>query len=206
MNFVLGAIFIFAGKKIFWLFVASLGFLYGVLLSANIFWGQTEWQTLVIALAFGLLGLVLALFLQKLAVAFSGFIAGGYIFLSLCNMFGWHIGQWQWVLLIAGGIIGSGLFILLFNPALIVFSSFIGAMLIVKNLPVTALIQNIMFTALFMASLSYSVNEKIKSTRKPDFLSSRGNTMVRLTKLSILSARDEKLSFSDSLIISANLS
>jgi len=159
MNIILGAIFIFAGRKIFWLFVASLGFLFGVSLSANIFWGQTEWLTFVFSLVLGLLGLALALFLQKLAVAFSGFVSGGYIFLSLCNIFGWHLGQWQWVFFIVSSIIVSGLFMLLFNPALIVFSSFIGAMLIAQYLPVSALIQNILFTALFIIGIFAQSNQ-----------------------------------------------
>lgn len=153
MNIILGVIFLVAGRKIFWLFVASLGFLFGFLLSSNMQLGLSNLQTFVISLVFGLIGLFLAVFLQNLAVAFSGFIAGGYIFLSLSRIYGWQMGGGQWAFIIASGIIGSILFMILFNPALTVFSSFIGAMLIVQHLAVTAVIQNILFTVLFIIGI-----------------------------------------------------
>ncbi len=159
MNIILGTIFLLAGRKIFWLFIASLGFLFGFLFLGTTFLGQADWKAFIIPLIFGLLGLVFALFLQKLAIVFSGFIAGGYIFLSLCNMFGREIGQWRWIFFIASGIAASCLFMILFNPALIVFSSFIGAMLIVQQLPFISVTKSILFTALFIFGILAQSNQ-----------------------------------------------
>ena len=89
INILLGIIFLIVGQKIFWLFIACLGFLFGFEFAATFFAGQVYWKTFLISVICGLLGLVSALFLQELAIIVTGFIAGGYLFLSLWNLLGW---------------------------------------------------------------------------------------------------------------------
>ena len=96
MDIFIGIVFLIAGQRIFWLFIASLGFLFGFEFAATFLVGQAYWKTFLISLICGLVGLVSALFLQELAIIVTGFIAGGYIFLSLWHLLGWTMNEWWW--------------------------------------------------------------------------------------------------------------
>ena len=86
--------------------------------------------TLLVALAFGVLGALLALFLQKIAIAVLGFLAGGKLASAIAVAFFVHYAQYSTIIFVVGGIIGAILLLAVFDWALIVVSSFIGAYLI----------------------------------------------------------------------------
>jgi len=121
------------GRKLFWLFVGLIGFVSGVHLATRFFPGQPEWMVLAIALMAGVLGALLALFLQWLAIGLAGFFAGGYIVVRLLYVSGLTTGGMYWVLFLIGGIIGLILVIVLFDWALIILSSLAGAGLITES-------------------------------------------------------------------------
>jgi hypothetical protein len=85
---------------------------------------------LLIALAFGLLGALLALFLQKIAIAVLGFLAGGKLAAAIAAAFFVQYAQYSTIIFVIGGIIGAILLLAVFGWALIIVSSFIGAYLI----------------------------------------------------------------------------
>jgi hypothetical protein len=85
---------------------------------------------LLIALVLGVLGALLALFLQKVAIAVLGFFAGGKLATAIAAAFFVHYAQYSTIIFVIGGIIGAILLLALFGWALIVVSSFIGAYLI----------------------------------------------------------------------------
>ncbi len=85
---------------------------------------------LLVALVFGLLGALLALFLQKVAIAVLGFLAGGKLASAIAAAFFVQYAHYSTIIFIVGGIIGAILLIAVFGWALIVVSSFIGAYLI----------------------------------------------------------------------------
>jgi len=149
ITLLIGIIFLIAGQKIFWLFIASLGFLFGFEFAATFLAGQEYWKTFLISVICGLVGLVCALFLQELAIIVTGFIAGGYIFLSLWNLSGWRINEWWWLFFVVSGISVSVLLAIFFNPVLIVLSSCIGAMLIIQAFPFTPVMKIALFLILF---------------------------------------------------------
>ena len=153
INIVIGIIFLIVGQRLFWLFIASLGFLFGFEFAATFFAGQAHWKTFLISVICGLLGLVGALFLQELAIIVTGFIAGGYIFLSLWQLLGWRINEWWWLLFVVSGITVSILLAIFFNPVLIVLTSFIGALLIIQALPFTPGMKILLFVILFAAGI-----------------------------------------------------
>jgi len=153
INILIGIIFLIAGQKIFWFFIASLGFLFGFEFAATFFAGQAFWKTFFISVSCGLLGLVCALFLQELAIIITGFIAGGYIFLSLGNLLGWRVNEWWWLFFVASGITVSVLLAIFFNPVLIVLTSFIGALLIIQAVPFTPEMKILMFVILVASGI-----------------------------------------------------
>jgi hypothetical protein len=127
---LLGGLLLVAGRRLFWIFVGAAGFLLGTEVAARMASGTAEWVVLVIALAFGLAGLVLSLIVQKLAIVMAGLVMGSYVVhrLLLTLQPGWA--EWEWAALLAGGILGALLVLLLFDWALIVLSSLVGAALI----------------------------------------------------------------------------
>ena len=85
---------------------------------------------LLIALIFGVLGALLALFLQKVAIAVLGFLAGGKLVTAIAASFFVHYAQYSTIIFVIGGVVGAILLLAVFGWALIVVSSFIGAYLI----------------------------------------------------------------------------
>jgi hypothetical protein len=127
---LIGIAILFFGRKLFWLCVAAAGFAVGVQIAPLLVNEQSSVLALIIALVFGLLGALLAIFLQKIAIAVLGFLAGGKLATAIAASFFVHYAQYSTVIFVVGGIIGAILLLALFGWALIVVSSFIGAYLI----------------------------------------------------------------------------
>ncbi len=134
LKILAGVALLIVGRRLFWLFVGVIGFVWGVRIASHFFPGQPEWMILAMALMAGVLGALLALLLQWLAIGLAGFSVGAYIVLRLLHLSGWKTGGIEWVLLLIGGILGALLIILLFDWALIILSSLAGAGLITESL------------------------------------------------------------------------
>ncbi len=129
---IVGAVALITGRRLYWFFVAAAGFVAGLTLANRFFQGESELLIIVIALAAGLIGAVLALFLQRVAVAVAGFILTGYVLTALLELFSLSFGQLDWIVYIVAGVFGAVLVSLLFDWALIVLSSLAGGVLIVQ--------------------------------------------------------------------------
>jgi hypothetical protein len=127
---LIGVIVLFFGRKLFWLCVAAVGFALGVEVAPQLVHEPSPLLALVIALFLGVVGALLALFLQKVAIAVLGFLAGGYLANAIAAAFFVQYAHYSPVIFVAGGIIGAILLLVLFDWALIVVSSLIGAHLI----------------------------------------------------------------------------
>src|SRR5262249_25639107 len=127
---LIGIVILFFGRKLFWLCVAAVGFAVGVEIAPQLVHEPSSLLALVVALFFGVLGALLALFLQKIAIAVLGFLAGGKLASAIAAAFFVHYAQYSTIIFIVGGVIGAILLLVLFDWALIVVSSFIGAYLI----------------------------------------------------------------------------
>jgi hypothetical protein len=138
---LIGLVILFFGRKLFWLCVAAVGFAAGVELAPLIVREPTTLTALSFALVLGFLGALLAMFLQKIAIAVVGFVAGGKLANAIAATFFLHYAQHTGVIFLIGGIVGALLLLSLFDLALIFISSIIGAYLIegVVPLPPTGL-------------------------------------------------------------------
>jgi len=153
LRILIGILVLALGRRLFWLFVGVVGFAAGATLAARYFQVEPEWLILVIALAAGLVGALLAVFLQQVAIGLAGFVGGGYIALYLVNALGWAAGRPPWLPFVIGGIIGLVLMILLFDWALIVLSSLTGAGLIVEALQLRPAIEGLLFILLVIVGV-----------------------------------------------------
>jgi hypothetical protein len=133
-SILIGAIVLLFGRRLFWLFVAAVGFWLGFELTPHLMQNPPPWLALAIAIALGLLGAMLAFVLQKVAIAVAGFLVGGHVALSLLAAFVTTHASYSGIAFVLGGILGAILLLVLFDWALIVFSAIAGAELIVSNL------------------------------------------------------------------------
>lgn len=154
LRIVVGAVVLILGRKLFWLFVGGVGFVLGAALADRFIQGQPDWLIVVIALGIGLLGALLAVFVQRVAIGIAGFIGGGYIAVNLLNMVGWEAGRLAWIPFVIGGIIGVVLVAALFEWALIILSSFTGASLIVEATHFGSRITALLFVVLLILGIA----------------------------------------------------
>jgi hypothetical protein len=134
INIFIGIMLLTLGRKLFWLFVGCIGFAAGFHY-APLWWHiQSDLILLVLALITGILGAILAIFFQKVAIALAGFAAGSYIAINLMDFFGLTVGALIWLPYVIGGLIGAIILFIVFDWALIILSSFAGSSVIVQSI------------------------------------------------------------------------
>jgi hypothetical protein len=151
---VLGTALLAMGRRLYWLFLGGIGFVFGYDIAKQIIHDQPQNVILVIALCAGVAGALLAVFFQKVAVLVGGFVAGGYLLVALLKEYGGGIGHYHWLLFILGGVIGALLMKVLFRWTLIVLSSFIGADLIVRSFHFGTQLSGLLLILLFLLGIA----------------------------------------------------
>src|SRR5207237_8311789 len=101
---LIGAVVLLFGRKLFWLCVAAIGFAAGVELAPHLVQDPSALLSLTIALLLGIIGALLALFLQKIAIAVRGFLAGGQLAGAIADAFLVHDGQHSTIIFVVGGV------------------------------------------------------------------------------------------------------
>ncbi|MCD6576899.1 MAG: DUF4203 domain-containing protein [Anaerolineaceae bacterium] len=165
MNFIYiaaGILLLFLGRKLFWLFVAVVGFLVGLTYIPQILPGQEETVILAISLIAGLLGALLAVLLQKIAIGLAGLVAGGYIAYYLLQTITLNVGQYQWMAIVAGALLGAVLAGSMYDWALILLTSLSGAVVITQNIPISMPISAVIFLGLTIIGIVAQTRMKIK--------------------------------------------
>ncbi len=139
ISVVVGIALLLFGRRLFWLFVAALGFAIGLQLAPYLSQNPPLWLSLLLSLGLGLIGAFIALLLQKLAIGIAGFLVGGRVAIAIAAAFFVNHSHYSAITFVLGGIAGALLLVALFDWALIIFSSIEGARLIadVVHLPST---------------------------------------------------------------------
>lgn len=125
---VVGILLLTLGWRLFWMFVGVLGFVAGLQIAQSLWVQQPFWVLWAAGLVCGFFGAILALFLQNLAVAIGGFVAGGILVLQLVAMLGFSVNG---LIALIGGILGAVALVLFFDWALVFLSSMVGAAFVV---------------------------------------------------------------------------
>ena len=157
LSVLIGAVILFFGRKLFWLCVAAVGFAAGVEVAPHLVHEPSMVLQLSVALVFGFIGALLAMFLQKIAIAISGFLAGGKLALALVTAFLVQGANYPGVTFIIGGIIGAILLLSLFDWTLIVLSAVVGAYLICHTIVLPQTGATILFVALAAIGIGVQV-------------------------------------------------
>jgi hypothetical protein len=153
VGLLVGAALLLLGRKLFWLFVAAIGFALGAEIAPRIIHQPAPVVTLVIAVGLGFIGALFAVLLQKFAVAASGFLAGGWFALAIYSLFPNHVSNVE-VVFVIGGILGAILLLVLFDWALIFFSSIVGARLIAMAIALSQIGRAALFILLVVVGIA----------------------------------------------------
>lgn len=125
-----GALLLLFGRKLFWVSVAVIGFVVGAELAARLFPGQAQVVKLAMEIGIGLIGALLAIFMQELAIGIAGFLLGGELGLLLGRSLAFYRPEYWWLFFLVAGIAGAILMVSFFDWGLIILSSLAGARLI----------------------------------------------------------------------------
>jgi hypothetical protein len=143
LRVLIGLALLLLGRKLFWFFVGAIGFIVAMELTLRLFPESASLVAIVAGLVAGVIGALLAIFVQHVAVGLAGLLAGGAIILNLVDLFG--LGDTMlltWALVVVGAIVGLALALALLDWALIVLSSLAGASVLIQAVdlgPVPAL-------------------------------------------------------------------
>jgi hypothetical protein len=150
----LGIVILTTGRRLYWLFLGGVGFILGFEAAKRILEGQSQSVILIIAVIGGVIAALLAVFLQKFAIAAGGFLAGGYLLILLLKQIGMITVHYQWLVFLIGGIAGAFLMKIVFGWTLVVISSAIGALLILPSLHAGPRVMNLLFLLLLALGIA----------------------------------------------------
>ncbi|NPV56031.1 MAG: hypothetical protein HPY76_05050 [Anaerolineae bacterium] len=131
---IAGLLLLLLGRKIYWLFVGLVGFAAGYFIATNYIPGIPENLVVLVAIGVGLVGLLLAKFVQRFAMALAGFIAGGYLLMMLVASLELDNALMTNLAFIVGGVLGAVFLNILLDWALILLSSGVGSYLALEAL------------------------------------------------------------------------
>jgi len=153
INILFGIMLLTLGRKLFWLFVGFIGFAVGFHYAASVWQLQSQLLLIGLAALTGIVGAVVAVFFQKIAVGLAGFAGGGYIALNLINLLGVRLDQLIWLPYLIGGLIGAMLMFFIFDWALIFISSLAGASMIIQALSLNPRMEFGLYLALVISGI-----------------------------------------------------
>ena len=150
-NILMGAALLLWGRRLFWLFVAGVGFIAGATFATDVLHLKPDWLILVIALAAGIAGALASVLMQYIVVAVAGFLAGGYVVHAWAFAVGFQSPEWIGFLI--GGVFGAILVLVLLDWALILLSTLVGATIIVQNAMIERPLMTVLFFVLCMVGI-----------------------------------------------------
>jgi len=166
IRLLLGGFLLILGRKLFWLFVAAVGFAAGWAVATNLLEIQPDWLALVLAILVGVAGALLAHFVSRVAIGLAGFLAGGFLALSLVGLLDLQANWLGWVAFVVGGILGALLLGAAFDWALIGLSSLAGAVLVAGALDLSSTAHLLVLIGLFVVGVIIQAAMRGKEYKK----------------------------------------
>jgi Domain of unknown function (DUF4203) len=153
------------GRRLFWLFVAAVGFAVGLHWATLAFPRQPDWVAVLIALAAAGVGALLAVSLQVLAVAVGGFLAGVYAALAATKVFPALAALPVWVLALVAGVVGAVLLLWMWDWALVVLSALTGAALLAPLPRLDPALTGLLFVVLLAIGLVVQATQLARQSK-----------------------------------------
>lgn len=148
------------GRKLFWLFVGAIGFITATEVAAAQMSALPDWVIILVGIGVGLIGALLAVFFQIGAIAFAGFLGGGYLGSLVVQYLGISTQAAQAIAFFIGAVIGLFLFLALFDIGLVAFSAIIGGLVIVEAIDLKGLPYWVLAAIIALIGISVQVNQQ----------------------------------------------
>ena len=150
LNLLVGAVLLTAGRQFFWLFIGCIGFAAGLQYAPGLWDITSPLLLILLSIVTGIVGALLAVVFQKIALGLAGFAGGGFMAVNLLRYLNLESDTLVWLSYIVGGIIGAILLFMVFEWALIIVSAFTGAMVIIQTVDLNPRITPWLLFALFV--------------------------------------------------------
>jgi hypothetical protein len=157
LQIILGLIVLTTGRKLPWLFVAVIGFVFGMYIEMELLHMKSRWLIQIIGLVIGVIALVLGVYLKLIPIAVASIISGGYGAYYLAQLLGIKTGVLPWIFFVIGSVLGIILLATQFEWAVILLSSLGGATLVGKHLNPQHNIALVVFLALILVGVIVQV-------------------------------------------------
>lgn len=163
---VVGALLLVFGRRLYWLALAGLGFAVALHLSRQHLSFDSAQQEILVGVVAGLLGGILAVVAQQLAVRIAGFVLGGWGTLFAVQTLWPDIALLVLVILAAAGAGLGFLFAAkLFELALVLVTSVVGALLIAQHLHLQPSEQAIVWLVLVLVGIAIQSRRRRQKLR-----------------------------------------
>ncbi len=129
---IVGIALLVAGRRLFWLAVGMLGFIAGYQAMERWGSGLPHTAALVVAIAVGVIGMILAVVVQRVAVALAGFLLGVVLATFLLPLTDLALGPWHGLVVAAAGLLMAFVALGIFSLALVVLTAGAGAAMLAE--------------------------------------------------------------------------
>lgn len=167
MGVVVGLALLLCGRRLYWLLFATVAFLISSLVT-HFFLPPTQdapWW-LVVPVLVGLLGAFVSIFVHKTVLRFFGALAGAYIGYQLLQQY--VVEPWPWIGLGVGVLVGFLMVMMVFNGALILLSSLLGAMVLLEPMSASPEVRLAVTGGLVVVGCVVQTRSQPKETRKKE--------------------------------------
>jgi len=136
MAMAAGALLLLFGRRLYWLFAAVVGFVATFLIVGRLAPELSDQAALLVGLGGGIVGAVVTIFAHKILLGLVGGLGGGLIALWQVQALGLERGIAWLLAALLGAVVGAWLVSGLFDFALALLSSLLGAQLLLDAWPV----------------------------------------------------------------------
>ncbi|WP_020677791.1 DUF4203 domain-containing protein [Geopsychrobacter electrodiphilus] len=168
LQIFMGATLLLAGRRLFWLAVGIMGFLFGFNWMSYHLMSWPAWSAWLIAAGLGLLCALGAIFLQRVSFGIMGFLAGGYLLVKLLLVLEVQSDPAPVLLFLLGGVIGAVLALVSVDWVLLTLTSLVGAAVISEDISVGPWLSGLLFLGLTLIGIAVqSASLRNKDERIP---------------------------------------
>lgn len=155
---VLGILTLFFGRRLFWVFAALVGYIFGLIVASQLIPNATDFIRIMIAIGIGVICGVLAVYVEKMMIILIGFLGFGILGYLLISLFDFST-LVNWVVFLITGSLGAVYITRHIEWLIIIISALIGAMMISlgmeKFVHLNLLIELLIFIGLFLAGMFF---------------------------------------------------
>ncbi|MBE0618483.1 MAG: DUF4203 domain-containing protein [Proteobacteria bacterium] len=148
VRILLGALVLLLGRRLFWLAVGIMGFLFGFDWVTYSLGDWPAWATWLAAIGLGSLCALGAIFLQRVSFGIGGFLAGAYLLVWLMTRLGFQNGPAPGLFFVVGGLAGAVLAVVFVDWVLVALTSLAGAAAVVEGIGASPLVSGLLFVGL----------------------------------------------------------